>query len=621
MNRRVTDCEGQRPPRFAGADASEPLDLPHLLALFEYAVRQHADKPAFGTLTQGRWVWTTYRELAQHVDRCRAVLATLGVGRGDRVAVICNNRVEWLAIAHATYQRRAIFVPMHEAQGEVEWNYILRDAGVKVCFASNMNVWHRVHILRENLLDLQQLITLDGTVEDGHSLPALIARVADRQIKARIPQQSDVAALIYTSGTTGEPKGVRLTHRNLAYQACALSQMRDYGPAPLSMGFLPWAHVFGGGVELNVALLSGTAVAICGHTDELFTELSTVQPTLLYGVPRVWNHLYDQIQRELAEQSNFGRKMFNNALRVRSHQARGAPTSLSRRMAAGVAERTVVNKLKQRLGGRLTMAFSGAAPLAVEVAEFLQGLGVTIHEGYGLTESCGSSTTNPASEPKFGTVGKPLPGTRVAIERIDNIDAEDPREGEIIIYGPGVMAGYHNRPKETAEVMTPDGGLRTGDVGFFDEEGYLHITGRVKELYKLSSGRYVAPAPLEQKIRLSPFVHQCMMYGSGQDYNVALVVVDTHYLRAYLGGDRRADQELVRDPETRRILEEEVVRYTRDFRTFELVRNFMLIAEPFSTENGMLTTTFKLRRRNVLRVYQSALQELYKAPTTMHAPW
>lgn len=618
MNGRVTVCEGQPP---AGSTGARGLELPHLLALYEYAVTEHADKPAFGTLTKGRWVWTTYRELSRFVDRCRAVLATMGVGRGDRVAVICNNRVEWLAIAHAAYQRRAIFVPMHEAQGEVEWNYILRDAGVKVCFASNMNVWHRVHILRENLLDLQQLVTFDGDEHDGHSLPALIAGVEHRQIKPRVPQPSDVAAIIYTSGTTGEPKGVRLTHRNLAYQACALLQMRDYGPAPLSMGFLPWAHVFGGGVELNVALLSGTALAICEHTDELFNELANVQPTLLYGVPRIWNHLYDLIQRELAEQSNFGRKMFDNAVQVRSHRARGAPTSLSRRMAAGVAERTVVNKLKQRLGGRLNLAFSGAAPLAVEVAEFMQGLGVTIYEGYGLTETCGSSTTNPAHAPKFGSVGKPLPGTRVVIEHIEHMDSEDPREGEIVIYGPGVMAGYHNRPEDTAEVLTPDGGLRTGDIGYFDEDGYLHITGRVKELYKLSSGRYVAPAPLEQKIRLSPFVHQCMMYGSGKDYNVALIVVDVHYLRAYLGGDQRSGQELVQDPQTRRIMEDEIARHTRGFRTFELVRNFLLVAEPFSTENEMLTTSFKVRRRNVLRVYQSALQELYKAPTTLHAPW
>lgn len=598
------------------------LDLPHLLALFEYAVERHGDKSAFGTLTEGQWQWTSFRELARRVEQCRAVLATLGVGRGDRVAVICNNRVEWVVIAHATYQRRAVFVPMHEAQGEVEWNYILRDSGAKVCFVASPYVEQRVQGLRENLLELQQVFTLDGHDGNEHSFPGLMARAASRQIKARVPQPTDVASLIYTSGTTGEPKGVRLTHRNLAYQACALMKMRDYGSEPVSMGFLPWAHVFGGGVELNVALLTGTAVAICSHTDELFDQLPVVQPTLLYGVPRIWNYLYDQIQRELGEQSNFKQRLFHSAVAVRERRARGGSDApLSERMMAGWAERTVVQKLKQRLGGRLTQAFSGAAPLAPELATFMAGIGITIYESYGLTESCGSCSTNPAGQPRFGSVGKPLPGTRIVIQQVADLDADDEREGEVVIYGPAVMAGYHNLPVETDQVRTADGGLRTGDMGYFDDDGYLYITGRLKELYKLNSGRYVAPGPLEQKIRLSPFVHQCMLFGSGQDYNVALIVVDVHYLRAYLGGDERSDEELVQDLRTRQIMEDEMGRYTRDFRTFEMVRAFLLVSQPFSYENGMLTTGFKVRRRNVLKVYEQALLELYRDSAPLRMPW
>ena len=485
-----------------------------------------------------------------------------------------------------------------------------RIAGAKVCFAASSAIARRVDAQRENLVELQHLYTLDGSESEPHTLASLLAVGAQREIKSRTPQANDIATIIYTSGTTGLPKGVRLTHSNLAYQACALHSVRDYGERPKSMAFLPWAHVFGGGVELNVALLAGTAVAICRNSDDLFGEMPTVSPTVLYGVPRIWNHFYDQIQRELGAQSELGRKMFDNAVQARFRRSSGSPLSLSERMTAGVAERTVVNKLKARLGGRLRLAFSGAAPLAREVAEFMHSIGVTIHEGYGLTESSGSSTTNPSGAPKFGTVGKPLPGTRIVIDR-NGVEADDPREGEILVYGPGVMAGYHNLPEETAKVLTPDGGLRTGDIGYLDEEGYLHITGRVKELYKLNSGRYVAPAPLEQKIRLSPFVHQCMIYGDGRPFNVALIVLDMPYLRAYLGGDPRSDDTLVADPRTRELLEDEITRYSRDFRTFELVRKFWLISEPFTYENSMLTATFKIRRRQVLKVYEGRLQSLY----------
>ena len=587
-----------------------PLVLPHLLALFEYAVQTHGDAWALGTLQDGPWRWTTYKELGRQVDACRSALATLGVGRGDRVGIISNNRMEWVVSAHATYQRRAVFVPMYEAQSETEWNHILRDAGVKVCFAANAAIARRVDALRENLVDLQHLFTLDGSAEEPHTFASLLAAGGQREIKARVPQGGDIATIIYTSGTTGLPKGVRLTHSNLAYQACALLQMRDFGHRPRSMAFLPWAHVFGGGVELNVAMLAGTAVAICRNSDDLFSELPNVRPTMLYGVPRIWNHFYDQIQRELGAQSDLGRKMFDNAVQARYRRSSGAPLSLSERMTASVAERTVVNKLKARIGGRLRLAFSGAAPLAREVAEFMHSIGVTIYEGYGLTESSGSSTTNPTGAPKFGSVGKPLPGTTIVIDH-DSVEADDPREGEIVVYGPGVMAGYHNLPAETEKVLTPDGGLRTGDVGYLDEEGYLHITGRVKELYKLNSGRYVAPVPLEQKIRLSPFVHQCVVYGDGRPYNVALIVLDMPYLRAYLGGDPRSDDELIADPRTRELMEEEVMRYSRDFRTFELIRKFWLTSEQFTCENRMLTATFKLRRRQVLKVYEGRLQSLY----------
>jgi long-chain acyl-CoA synthetase len=583
----------------------------HLVELFQQSVDHYAERPALGVLKGKDWIWTTYAELGARVERFRAALALLGVGRGDRVAIVSDNRIEWVIAAHATFQRRAVYVPMFEAQHDSELRYILSDSGAKVCLVANASVAARVASLREDLLDLQHVVTIDAPADDPSSWAGLVQRGAERSVSARTPLATDVATIIYTSGTTGEPKGVRLTHRNLANNAWALREARDYGADPRCMAFLPWAHVFGGCVELNLALAIGASVAICRNTDQLFEEMARVRPTMLYAVPRIWQQIYHDMQRDLSREPEMSRNMFDQGLRLRAKQQRGEHLGISQRVSLNLAEKLVIGKLKSRLGGRLRLAFSGAAPLSVEVAEFLHAVGVTIYEGYGLTESSGSTTTNPTGASKFGSVGKPLPGTNIVIDRSNPSPALDPREGEIVVHGHGVMAGYHNRAADTAAVLLPDGGLRTGDIGYLDEDGYLFVTGRVKELYKLNNGRYVAPTPLEEKLKLSPYVSNCMVYGAGQPYNVALVVADLPALQAFFGGELTTPQQLLSDRRTRRLYEDEILKHSKDFRTFELVRNFWIETEPFTRENGMLTPTFKLKRENVRRRYEARLLTLY----------
>ncbi len=591
----------ETPPRYA-----------HLVELFQQSVDHYAERPAFGVLRGRDWVWTTYAELGARVERFRAALALLGVGRGDRVAIISDNRIEWVIAPHATFQRPAIYVPMCEAQHDSELRYILQDSGAKVCIAANGSVAARVASLREDLLDLQHVIVIDAAADDPTSWAGLVQRGAERSVSARTPLPTDVATIIYTSGTTGEPKGVRLTHKNLATNACALREARDYGADPRCMAFLPWAHVFGGCVELNLALAIGASIAICRNTDQLFEEMARIRPTMIYAVPRIWQQIYHDMQRDLAREPEMSRNMFDQGLRLRAKQQRGEHLGISQRVSLNLAEKLVIGKLKARLGGRLRLAFSGAAPLPVEVAEFLHAVGVTLYEGYGLTESSGSTTTNPTGAARFGSVGKAIPGTNIVIDRAANPTISvDPREGEIIVYGHGVMAGYHNRPTDTAAAIMSDGGLRTGDLGYIDDEGYLFVTGRVKELYKLNNGRYVAPAPLEEKLKLSPYVSNCMIYGAGQPYNVALIVADLPALQAYFGGELTTPQQLLSDRRTRRLYEDEILKHSKDFRTIELVRNFWIETEPFTRENGMLTPTFKLKRENVRRRYEARLLTLY----------
>jgi long-chain acyl-CoA synthetase len=587
--------------------ASKPR-ITNLVELFQQSVDRFAERRAFGWQRGRDWQFITYAELDAMVARARAALAQLGIGRGDRVAIVTENRLEWVVLAHATFQRRAIFVPMSEAQHDGELKYILGDSGAKACFVATGSVATRVAALREDLLDLHHVIPFEGG--DGQmSWAALLASAGQSLVSARMPAPSDIAMLMYTSGTTGEPKGVRLSHLNLSSNASALSDMRDFGSDPRCLAVLPWSHVFGGCVELNLALALGSTVAICRNPDQFFQELPRVRPTMLYGVPRIWQLIYHDLQRELAREPEMSRQLFVHGVRLRAKQRRSEQLSLSERVTLNLAEKLVIGKLKGRLGGSLRLAFSGAAPLSVEIAEFMHSIGITIHEGYGLTESSGSSTSNPTGAVRFGSVGKPLLGTTIAIER--RFTGHDPREGEVVIYGPGVMEGYQNQPEETARVLGTDGGLRTGDLGYLDTDGYLYITGRVKELYKLNNGRYVAPAPLEEKLKLSPFVSNCMVYGAGQPYNVALVVADVPALQRYFAGELREARALLSDRRVRRLFEDEILKHSREFRTFELVRSFWLEVEPFTRENGMLTTSFKLRRDRVRERYEGKLLSLY----------
>jgi long-chain acyl-CoA synthetase len=583
-----------------------PFDT--LVQLFENAVQRHGQRPAYGMRRGAHWEWTTYGRLEELVTRCRGGLAALGVGRGDRVAIIADNRLEWVVAAHATYQRRAIFVPMAEAQLESEWKYILADSGARVCFAANAAVASRVNTLREDLLDLQYIVGIDAPEHDPSSFAHLLQLGAEREIKPRAPNPTDVATIIYTSGTTGEPKGVRLTHRNLVSNALGRAQGRDYGSDARSIALLPWAHVFGGHVELNVMMAVGGSVAISSGADAIMTELQQVRPTVLYAVPRVWTHVFHELQRELAGEPEMSRHLFDDGVRLLQRHRRGEALKLTERIFLNMADKMVISKLKARLGGRLRLAFSGAAPLSIEVIEFMDAIGVTIYEGYGLTESSGSTTTNPTENPRFGSVGKAIAGTRI---EIDPTVTDVHGEGEIVVYGPNIMEGYHNRPEDTEKALTPDGGLRTGDLGRIDEDGYVYITGRLKELYKLNNGRYVAPAPLEEKLKLSPYIQHCMVYGAGQPYNVALIVADVPALKGYLGRDEMSAEEMIGDPRTRRLFEEEIHKYSRDFRTFELVRNFWLVTEPFTRQTGMLSPAMKLLRHRVLEVYEARLKSLY----------
>ena len=581
----------------------------NLVGLFDEATQRHAAQPLFGTRGPSDWQWTSYAGFAELVAAARAGLAALGVGRGDRVAIISNNRLEWAVCAYATYTRPAVYVPMYEAQLDRDWQYILHDAGAKVCLVAGEGIVRRIRGLQADLPELQHVIDLDG---DGYR--QLMARGAAHPVAAEPASDGEVATLIYTSGTTGNPKGVRLTHRNLAANVSALLEVGPVKAGDVSLAFLPWAHVFGGSIELNTMMAVGGTVAICDNTDKLLGYLPEVKPMLLFAVPRIWNRIYDGVQKQVAGRPKAIQALFRTGLRAKSKRKRGEPLSLPERLALPLAEKLIFTKIVERFGGRLRFAFSGAAALSPVVGEFIDNLGIQVYEGYGLTESSGSATANYPGHCRIGSVGKAIPGVEITLD--PSAPGAGPGEGEILIGGTGVMAGYHNQPQATSDALTASGALRSGDLGRIDKDGFVYVTGRVKELYKLENGKYVAPAPLEEKLQLSPFVAQAVVHGSDKPHNVALIVPDKLALEGWAKAHGMSTElpALLKDARTHDLIRKEIETCSRDFKGYEAIFDFVLAAEELSTHNDMLTPTLKLKRRNVMARYGRELDALYDNP-------
>ncbi len=582
-----------------------------LVSLVTAAVKRHADRPLFGVRGEDGWHWTTYREFGSLVERLRAGLARLGVKRGDKVAVISQNRLEWVVAAHAVYGLGAAYVPMYEAQLDKEWQYILDDSASTVCLVANAAIEARVRRIAEKLPRLAHIVCFEG--EGPGTYADLLARGSASSAAGVTPDPSDVASIIYTSGTTGNPKGVCLTHSNLASNVSALLPLLESTSEDRGVSFLPWAHVFGGCVELNTCMTVGASTAICGDPMKLPQFIAEVKPTVLFAVPRVWNRIHAGVAAMMLTKPPAVRWMFDTAMAAKNKQRHGKSIGPSEWAAVKLAEKLVFPKVRAAFGGRLRFAASGAAALSLEVAEFIENLGIGLYEGYGMTESSGGTTAQPLGAKRLGSVGKPIPGVRIEIDK--SVAGATADVGEVVIYGHGNMAGYHNLPDATRQTIGADGGLRTGDLGRLDADGYLYITGRTKELYKLENGKYVAPVPLEEQLTISPYILQCVVFGADRPHNVALIVPDMPAVRSWAEkhGIEGDGDTLLGDSRVRKLLESEVAAHSKDFKGFERIKDFVIDTEELTIQNGMLTPTLKLKRNKVIAKYDDVFASLYPA--------
>jgi long-chain acyl-CoA synthetase len=580
-----------------------------IVTLLATTVAKYPSRPVFGTRKNHGWHYITYAQFDEQVAAMRGGLAQLGVGVGDRVAVISDNRVEWAVGSFGTMSLGAAYVPMYQAQKDNEYKFILKDSGARVCFCANSQIAERIRRLQPELPELEHVVAFDSAeyeqlLERGRKNPAAPPPV----------DPSRLATLIYTSGTTGDPKGVELTHLNLGATASSIIEVAPLTEDnELTVAFLPWAHVFGGCVEVSVIMGYGGALAICEKSDRLLEYLAEVKPTALFAVPRIWNRVYENVNKQIDARPAPVQKLLRAGLAARAKQNRGQALSVLETAAMLVTTKLLVGKIKARLGGRVRFAVSGAAALAPEVGEFIDTLGIVVLEGYGLTETTAGGTASKPHERKVGSVGKASPGMRIEIDT--SVTSAEAGEGEIIIHGPSVMRGYHNLPDQTKNSFTADGGLRTGDLGKVDKEGYLFITGRVKELYKLSNGKYVAPAALEEKLQLSPYIAQCFVYGSDKPHNTAVIVAEmaniAEYCKRHGISSHESPERVLQLPQIRELFRHEIDRHSRDFKGYEQIRSFVLTPDPFTTENDLMTQTLKIKRRNVVTKYQRDLVALY----------
>lgn len=592
-------------------------DTDNLLDLFEQSTDKFKNNPFLGTKnkTTGEYEWVSYGEVRKRTDNLRGGLAKLGVTQGDTVGIIANNRTEWAVAAFATYGLRARYVPMYRNEILNTWHYITENADTKVLLVATHDIYKQVLHFKTEMPKLEHIYIIEAQGEG--SMAELEAIGAKEPVASVKPKPNDTAALIYTSGTTGDPKGVLLSHGNLRSNSRAGgNRYHIIGEKDCSLSILPWAHSYGQVAELYNWLQSGGAIGFMESVDTLGDDLGKIRPTFLIAVPRVFNKIYDGIGAKMKETGGMAEKLYLMGLKAAKEKrelAANGKSSFMVNLRYKIADKVVFKKFRARFGGRVKASITASAKMNVEISQFFRDIGVPVYDCYGLSETSPAISMNAPDQDRLGSVGKPLEQVKVRIDKLGVSDGSS--DGEIQVSGPNVMQGYFKKEKETAEVMTEDGWLRTGDRGMIDEDGFIWITGRIKEQYKLANGKYVFPAELEEDIRLLPYIENAMVYGDGKDYNVCLIIPDCNAMKRIAAQMQvRTDVEkLIHSTVVQEFIGIEIRKSLEGkYGKYEIPKKFLFVEENFSIENGMLTQTLKLKRREVLSVYDIRLNALYE---------
>jgi len=604
----------QEPLRYAAL----PADLPKgtLTRLFFEAIDH--DKPdALLRRERGSWQPVSHREVLDEVRTLtHALQSRLGVQRGDRVALLSENRAAWLLADFAILCAGALTVPLYATLPANQLAVILRDCGATIVFVSNAEQLAKMRELQREHGQVEHIIVMEDSAAEGDALGwrALLANVREsRPDEAAFREEAmrakpdDVATLIYTSGTTGTPKGVMLTHDNLWSNVYgSFTSFLMIGKEDVDLSFLPLSHSFQRMVDYGMFWV-GATIAHVGSFDDVSRALVEVRPTVAAAAPRVYEKLYARILS--AEGAKRRLVLWARGLALEVGQARLEGRSIGpvTKLQFAIADRLVFRKVREALGGRIRFFISGSAPLSPQVAYFFSGAGVTILEGYGLTETSPVTNVNRPDSIRIGTVGPPVPATEIRI-------ADD---GEILVRGRQVMKGYWNNPEATREAIDDEGWFHTGDIGTLDPDGMLRITDRKKELLVTAGGKNVAPQPIQNAAKTSGFVAEALMIGDRRPYPILLVVPNFDRLEGWArqhGLSFTSREQLVRLPEVRAKLEEDVGKRLTEFARYETPKKVLPIERELTIERGEVTPSFKVRRRVVEQNFADRIEAMYAEP-------
>jgi long-chain acyl-CoA synthetase len=572
---------------------------------------EHADTVVFSRRREGAWTDVTAAAFLEDVRAVAKGLIASGIEAGDRVALISRTRYEWTLLDYAIWFAGAATVPVYETSSADQVEWILTDSGARAVITETPEHSSRVKEVRDGLADLHHVWSIEG---NGLGvLRTLGEDVSDEELERRRTHSGpeDLATLIYTSGTTGRPKGCMLTHGNFMFELTVAIEELDELFAPPSEGaeppatllFLPLAHVFARIIQIGCV----KARVRMGHSADiknLLDDFAEFQPTFILAVPRVFEKVFNTAsQRAVADGKG---KVFGRAADVAIAWSRGLETgksSLVTRAQHRVFDRLVYARLRTALGGKCAYAISGGAPLGERLGHFYRGIGVNVLEGYGLTETTAALTANLPVAQKVGTVGRPLQGTSVRV-------ADD---GELLFRGGQVFAGYWHNDEATAEAKDAHGWFHTGDVGEIDDEGFVRITGRKKEILVTAGGKNVAPAVLEDRLRAHHLVDQCIVVGDGQPFIAALVTIDPETLPAWAEQHSTSTNvaDLVDNPDLRAEIEAAVEDANKAVSKAESIRRFAIVPAEWTEEGGQLTPSLKLKRGVVMSEHRDDVDALY----------
>ncbi len=570
----------------------------------------------------GAWRQVGYQQVLDQVQGLSLGFRELGVRPGDRVAILSENRPEWAVTDYACLAAGAADVPIYPTLPPNQIEYILRDSGAVAIVVSTQSQLNKILEIRPALPGLRHVVSLEPVVKGADVLQfeALIARGNAARTKypnwradALKAVPDDLATLIYTSGTTGDPKGVMLTHGNIASNVVAsMSVITLHPQRDECLSFLPLSHIFERMLGHYSMFHTGVIINYATSIDAVSAEMQELHPTIVASVPRLYEKIYARVLEGALSGSAIKKRIFFWAKRTAEEWAE---YSLSHRPVPGglafkkrIADKLVFSKLQARTGGRLRIFVSGGAPLSAEIAKFFYAAGLPILEGYGLTETSPVIAVNTFDHLKIGTVGKPIPGVELTIAP----------DGEILTRGPHVMKGYYNKPEATAEAIDQGGWFHTGDIGIIDGDGFLKITDRKKDIIVTAGGKNIAPQPIENRVKTNKFIVNAVMLGDKRKFPIILVVPNLDNLRAWAIGKSlnfTDDQSLITLLEAGDKIEREVKKTLRDLAHFEMPKKVMLLVRDFSLESGELTPTLKVKRRVVERNYKVQIEALYAEGT------